>query len=108
MCNGDVRHILEIVAILSGAAIFYQETRDHRSQIDSGSFILKMFTTPLGWGLSVSLFWIVAVPAYIYIRRSRGGSSPVLDLPGLPGWRGRVIAKTLLFLSFDFFLIYKQ
>lgn len=108
MCNSDMRHVVEVVAVLSGVAVFYQEMRYHRAKIQSDNFIVNNLTTPLGWALSVILFWILAIPAYFYIKKSRVTNIPVSDFPRSANGGGKLIVKMLLFLIFAFFFTYKQ
>ena len=108
MCNGDVRHIVEIVAVLSGGTVFYQEIQHHHAKSQSDNFIANILTTPLGWGLNVSFFWIVAVPAYFYMKKLRAVSFPVPESPRFTDFKGKVVLAMLLFLFFDFFLTYRQ
>lgn len=108
MCNADARHVVEIIAVLSGTAVFYQEMRYHRARIQSDDFILNNLTAPLGWGLSVILFWIIAIPAYFYTKRSRGNNTSVSEFPCFNDSDEKLILKVFIFFVFAFFFVYKQ
>lgn len=108
MCNDDVRHVVELVAILSGVAIFYQEARYHRAEIQTDNLLIRNLTTPLGWGVSVILFWILAIPAYFYIKKSRVSSKAVSECPRFFKRDWKLFLQTIFFLIFAFFFTYKQ
>jgi hypothetical protein len=108
MCNDDARHVVEIVAILSGVAVFYQEARYHRAEIHSDNFMIRNLTTPLGWGVSVILFWVLAFPAYFYIKKSRATSTTVSEASLFFKRDWTLFIKTIFFLIFAFFFTYKQ
>ena len=109
-CNGDMRHVIEILAILAATVIFYQEAKYPRvTSIRSGRALLDLINTPLGWALINDILLIVALPAYIYFYRQhktvglKSSFQKTLD----PAGRNLFLKTTLVFLL-SFYLTYKQ
>lgn len=109
-CNGDMRHVIEILAILSATVVFYRETKNPQvTSKKSGRAILDLINTPLGWALMNALFLIVALPAYLYFDKKykKVALEASRQRPLVPEGN-RLLLKTTLVFLLSFYLTYKQ
>jgi len=105
-----MRHIIEIIGILSATTVYYQELKSPRvTAVRRGRLSLDLINTPIGWAFLITISFIVSLPAYLYFlkqikRRSLPHTAPQpfrLDL------RYRPLKIFLVFLV-CFYLTYKQ
>ncbi len=109
-CNGDMRHVIEIVGILSATVIYYRELKFPRvTAIRNGKPSLDLINTPLGWALLITISCIVSLPAYVYFSRKVKGNPFPYEVPQLlqSGSRYRPF-KTILVFLLCFYVTYKQ
>ena len=109
-CNGDMRHVIEILAIIFATAVFYRETKRPRvTSIESDRTILKILNTPWGWAIMMSVFLIVALPAYVYLDKNYKRREIETSLQTEFSSTGtRLFLKTMIVFFVCFYLTYKQ
>ena len=108
-CNGDMRHVIEILAILTATFVFYKELKAPRvTVISTTSFWLNILNTPFGWALMITIANIAALPTYIYLKRRFEKVLNHLQTEPPDPVRKHVLLKTILVGAFCFWVTYKQ
>ena len=109
-CNGDFRHVIEILAVLCATGIYYRETKHPLVTLRrSRQYFLDLLNTPLGWSMTMTTFLVVAFPVYIYFYRKDRKINPTILYQGNTPSNGRgLFLKTVLVFGVCFYLTYKQ
>ncbi len=110
-CNGDFRHIIEILAVLCATGIYYRESKHPRvtSMMRTRQYWLDLINTPLGWSMMMTTFLIVALPSYIYFyRKDKRLNLATLQQEKTSSTGTILFFKTVLVFGVCFYLTYKQ